>query len=303
MRTSYASRVNSRDLETLLWVVKLGGVGAAARHLNLAQPTVTRRIQELERELRAPLFRREGRHVVPTPVARTCLVHAERILSDVAAMRLTASGREALPLTVRAGFVETIGLTWFGRLLARVAETFPNVTVEMTVDLSARLVERLARGRLDIVFIPGPVPVAGAVTIPIGQSEFRWLASPSLVPPGSKLSPAMVARLPLLMSPRGSDVHGMVMRWFGAAGIRPERISFCDNLSVLAALVRKGVGVGPLPPILFKEAIVAGALAVLPEVPRMNAVEFSAAYLPSAELHMLPEIASIAQEESSFARV
>lgn len=58
--------MDSRQLQTFLWVVRLGGVGAAARHLNVTQPTVTRRIQELERELKAPLLEREGRNVVPT---------------------------------------------------------------------------------------------------------------------------------------------------------------------------------------------------------------------------------------------
>src|SRR3977135_192610 len=140
--------MDSRNLETLQLVIRLGGIGAAARHLNLTQPTVTRRIQELERDLRAPLFRREGRQIVPTAVARSCLVLAERILSDVSAMRAAASDREGVLLPVRAVFVETIGLTWFERLLARVAQTYPHVTIEMHVDLASQLVDRLARRRV-----------------------------------------------------------------------------------------------------------------------------------------------------------
>ena len=292
--------MDSRNLETLQLVIRLGGIGAAARHLNLTQPTVTRRIQELERDLRATLFRREGRQIVPTAVARSCLVLAERILSDVSAMRAAASDRDGVPLTVRAGFVETIGLTWFERLLARVAQTYPHVTIEMHVDLASQLVDRLARRRLDIVFLPGPVPIPGVVTAPIGQIEFRWLAARNLVQSDQQLSPSEIGKLPLIMSPRGSDVHGMVMRWFGAAGVRLERVSFCNNLSVLAALVRKGMAVGPLPMDLFRDALASGALTLLHEFPRMNAVEFSAAYIPSSELHMLPEIANFAQKESWF---
>jgi hypothetical protein len=71
-----------------------------------------------------------------------------------------------VPLAVRAGFVETIGLTWFERLLARVAQTYPHVTIEMHVDLASQLVDRLAWRRLDIVFLPGPVPIPGVVTAP-----------------------------------------------------------------------------------------------------------------------------------------
>ena len=65
--------MDARGLETLLWIVRLGGVGAAARHLNLTQPAVTRRVRALEGELGAQLFRREGRNVALTQAGRNCV--------------------------------------------------------------------------------------------------------------------------------------------------------------------------------------------------------------------------------------
>src|SRR5690606_14089763 len=44
----YRLIMRTEDLEAFLWVVRLGGVAAAARQLNLTQPAVTRRIRELE---------------------------------------------------------------------------------------------------------------------------------------------------------------------------------------------------------------------------------------------------------------
>src|SRR6266436_4457542 len=123
MRTHYMG-MDSRHLETLLWVVRLGGIGAAAQHLNLTQPAVTRRIQELERELGAKVFRRQGRNVALTPVGQTCLGSAERILSEVATMRVAASGKAAVG-TIRVGVVESIALTWFQNFLARIEERYP----------------------------------------------------------------------------------------------------------------------------------------------------------------------------------
>ncbi len=46
-------------------------LNAAARHLNLTQPAVSRRIQDLERELGGPLFSREGRVAMPTARAES----------------------------------------------------------------------------------------------------------------------------------------------------------------------------------------------------------------------------------------
>src|SRR6202795_1316475 len=98
--------MDSRHLETLLWVFRLGGIGAAAQHLNLTQPAVTRRIQELERELGAKVLRRQGRNVVPTTLGQSCLGSAERILSEVATMRVAASGKAASG-TIRVGVVRS----------------------------------------------------------------------------------------------------------------------------------------------------------------------------------------------------
>src|ERR1700738_933661 len=106
MRIHYMG-MDSRHLETLLWVVRLGGIGAAAQHLNLTQPAVTRRIQELERELGAKVLRRQGRNVMLTSVGQTCLGSAERILSEVATMRIAASGKAAVGI-IRDGEGESV---------------------------------------------------------------------------------------------------------------------------------------------------------------------------------------------------
>jgi DNA-binding transcriptional LysR family regulator len=294
--------VRSRDLETLLWVARLGGIGAAARHLNLTQPTITRRIQELERLLGAALFERTGRNIVPTATTGLLLVHAERVLSEVAAMRTAASGQAAIRGTIRAGVTELVALTWFDRLLVRVAEAYPNVTVEMDVDLASRLVDRLARRRLDMLFLPGPVPVAGVVRVEIGISAIRWVATGALLGDRVSLSPQEVVDLPIIMSPQGSDVHGMVMRWFAAAGVQPKRVSLCNSMSVVSSLMRKGLGISPLSTELFAEDLSSGELVALPEQPPLTPVEYSVAYIPSRDLPVLPQIAAFAQEESWFAR-
>src|ERR1700682_6471588 len=152
--------MDSRQLETLLWVVRLGGVGAAAQHLNLTQPAVTRRIQELERELGAKVLRRQGRNVVPTPVGQACLGGAERILSEVAIMRVAASNKAAVG-TIRVGLVESIALTWFQNFLARIEGRYPKVRLEIDVDLSNRFLTKLFRRQIDILLLPGPVPLPG----------------------------------------------------------------------------------------------------------------------------------------------
>ena len=68
--------MESRNLETLLWVVRLGSISAAAERLHLSQPAITRRIQELERDLQARLFERKGVRVAPTAIAQALVQNA-----------------------------------------------------------------------------------------------------------------------------------------------------------------------------------------------------------------------------------
>ena len=55
-----------RQLEAFYWIARLGSFHAAARHLHVAQPSVSARVRELERHLGVPLFERSGRGLRPT---------------------------------------------------------------------------------------------------------------------------------------------------------------------------------------------------------------------------------------------
>ncbi len=298
MRIHYMG-MDSRHLETLLWVARLGGIGAAAQHLNLTQPAVTRRIQELERELGAKVLRRQGRNVVPTPVGQTCLGSAERILSEVATMRVAAS-RKAAVGTIRVGVVESIALTWFQNFLARIEERYPKVQMEIDVDLSNRLLTKLARRQIDIALLPGPVQLPGVVRVSLGDCDMKWLGHPQLWPKDREMKAADLAELPIIGMPQEANAYHTIINWFEEAQVTPSLVHCCNSFSVVALLVRRGVGVSLLPPDLFAGDLESGVLKILIEQPDVPKVEYSAAYVPGTEDSILPEVAAIAREESWF---
>jgi LysR family transcriptional regulator, regulator of abg operon len=71
------------QLRNLVAIAERGSLRAAARHLGLAQPVVSRSVQELERELGAALFERRARGMVLTPVGVSFARRAHVILSEV----------------------------------------------------------------------------------------------------------------------------------------------------------------------------------------------------------------------------
>lgn len=298
MRIFYM-KMDSRNLETLVWVARLGGIGAAAQHLNMTQPAITRRIQELERELGAKVLRRQGRNVVPTPLGHICLGNAERILTEVATMRVAASGKAAVG-TIRVGVVESIALTWFQNLLTRIEARYPKVQLEIDVDLSSRLATKLARRQIDIALLPGPVQLPGVVRVPLGSCAMNWLGHPELAPKDRPMTSADLAELPIISMPQDANAYYSIVNWFEEANVSPGLVHRCNSFSVVASLVRRGVGVSLLPPDLFIDDLESHNLKILIEEPKSLKVDYSAAYLPGIELSILPEVAALAREESWF---
>ena len=64
-------------------IAEQGSIRAASRHLQVAQPALTRSLAELEHELGAPLFERRARGVVATPLGQAFVHRAASILQEV----------------------------------------------------------------------------------------------------------------------------------------------------------------------------------------------------------------------------
>jgi DNA-binding transcriptional LysR family regulator len=292
--------MESRNLETLLWVVRLGSISAAAERLHMSQPAITRRIQELERDLKTRLFERRGIRVVPTATAQALVQNAERVLAEIAAMRSTAADRTTVRGKLRIGIAELIGLTWFDRLLARIEDEYPEVTTDIDVDLSASLVDRVLRRELDVAFFPGSAPAESVCQTKIGSCEHRWVAKADIVHGIADASPRDLADMPIIVMPEGAASHHIVMHWFMQADVRPTRVRTCNSLSVNTSLVRKGLGISAMPVDLIRDELASGELVALRERPALPKLGYSAAYMPSNNFKIVPQIVAYAKAESRF---
>src|SRR6266481_2204824 len=102
-----------RHLRSFVGVAREQHFGRAAERLHVAQPALSRQIQDLEKELGFPLFDRLPRGVKLSAAGKLFLSDARRILQEVqeATMRAerVATGQAG---TLRLGFVEA--LSWHG---------------------------------------------------------------------------------------------------------------------------------------------------------------------------------------------
>jgi DNA-binding transcriptional LysR family regulator len=146
------------ELRHLRYFVAVGEeqhFGRAAKHLHIAQPALSRQIQDLEREIGFPLFERLPRGVKLSAAGELFLEDARQILREVqeATRRAerVASGKAG---TLRVGFVESI--SWHGVVpesFRRFRQKQPDAELTPVPMLSLAQVEAVRAGRLDAGFI------------------------------------------------------------------------------------------------------------------------------------------------------
>jgi len=135
-------------LQSLHAVLEAGSFSAAARIRRLTQPTLGRHIDQLERQLGAPLFLRSPRGLKPTDLALSFRPH----LADMSAAA-EAAGRDASGVAsgeggiVRVAASEVIGVEVLPQLLSRFRQKNPGVDVELAL---SNKIEDLTRRDADI---------------------------------------------------------------------------------------------------------------------------------------------------------
>jgi len=141
-------------LETLLWIARLGTFRAAAERLNTTQPAISARVREIESQLGVEIFRREGRGVVLTARGRQLVQDCEPLLAGFERALMQAGDYAGATGVVRLGAGEIAASSVLPGFVGEVARDLPGVTLEIELDLTARMLQQLLAGTRDMVF-PG----------------------------------------------------------------------------------------------------------------------------------------------------
>ncbi len=252
-----------RQIEAFYWCMRLGSFSDAASRLRSTQPGISSRIRDLEGLVGTALFERLPRGVRLTPAGRDLAEIAERFISLGDELVTRVRLHSQLCGTIRIGAADSIALTWLPALVSALGHQYPLLGVELVVDLSMHLQERLQDGIIDVGFMVGGLTGPDFVSLPIGRLQNAWMCSPLLSLPCEHLAPADLAAFPVLTHSRGSHLHRMVEAWFERSGTRPLRIQGCNSLSTMIKLTSAGLGLSVLPPSLVHREIAEGQLRVV----------------------------------------
>ena len=289
-----------KQLETFYWVCRLGGFAAAARHMHSTQSGVSMRIQDLESSLGVALFDRNQRSARLTAKGQELIQYAERLMTATSEIRHRIGDPKVSSGTVRLGVTEFVAVTWLPGLVAAINENYPDIALELDVDLTLTQMRKLQNGDLDVAVLPGPIDEPGLAHVSLGSVEFAWMASPRLGVPRAKLTPRDLRAWPLLTLTHDSNLHKLLARWFEASDATIRRANACNSIGVLAALTMAGLGVSYLPREHFARDIEDGRLQVLDIAPRLPDLEYLAIFEKRQIQPLAQTIAQLAQQYSTF---
>ncbi|MEO6623527.1 MAG: LysR family transcriptional regulator [Burkholderiaceae bacterium] len=253
-----------KQIETFYWTATLGSFTAAAARLNTTQPAISNRIREFELATDAKLFDPAVRLPRVTAKGREVLAVCEQFLNLARTLEKSSGSIPAVGGLVRVGAADTVALTWLPMLMSRLAEQYPQIDVELIVDLSLHLQTRLESRELDIAFLVGPIGDPKIATRHLGNVRNAWMCAPSLLRGHKKtLSPKEMAQIPIFTHSRGTHLHQAMARWFEEHGLRPTRVHGCNSLSTMIRMTIAGLGLSVLPIDMMQEEIGEKRLAVL----------------------------------------
>lgn len=269
--------MNLKQIETFIWIARLGSFAAAGQRLNTTQSAVSTRIHELELDLGVQLFVRGRRAASLTAKGQELLGMAETLMEHVWEIQSSIGRSETLAGIVRMGVADLIAVTWLGELVKDIHAKYRRVKLDLQVGLAVELIEKLRTGELDIVLSPGKTWTSEFEAMPLGAAEFLWMVNGWSSVPDGMLSPRQLRRWPIITLSKQSYHYRLINQWFRENRASSRNYIECNSIAVIRSLTAAGLGIGLLPTYYVREQVASGEFRILkcdPQIPAVGLYAF-----------------------------
>ena len=244
------------QLRYFVAVARAGTFTRAAEQEGVTQPALSQQVQKLEASLGVPLFERRGRSVRLTRAGERLLPQARSLLRQAAdAKQSLAEVTNRISGRLAAGAIPTVMPYWLAPRVASFRSRYPDVDLKIVENLTARLVEGLQIGDLDVAIISLPITVPDIICSELFREELFFVV-PNDHPLAAlqRVDPRRIAGEHLLILREGhcfrQDALGVCRR-----GLRePAMVFESDQFSSIFALVAGGFGITVAPRMAVQDA-------------------------------------------------
>jgi len=269
-------KITLEQLETFLVVAKSGGIRRTSERLNLSQPAVTARIKNLEDSLGADLFDRKSGMAL-TKRAERLVRYAEQFQQLTDLIRRDVADPGGIDLHLRIGVAETLVQAWLPEFITSLRAAFPQLDIEIAVDISTNLREALLNRSVDLALLMGPVSEFSVDNLALPEFGLQWYCAANAELPDD---PHAIFRAnPVVTYARNTRPYrelksSLFERYGPGVSLFPS-----SSLSACFRMVGADLGVGALPRALGEREVAEGRVRAFDPGWCPAALHFTASYL------------------------
>ncbi|MFW2541664.1 LysR substrate-binding domain-containing protein [Primorskyibacter sp. 2E107] len=240
--------ITLRQLTYFKALAEQGNFRRAAEQCFVSQPALSVQIQELERNLGAPLVERQSRRLLLTPLGREVLETARRVLSEISDLEHSAQNRLGLGGVLRLGVIPTIAPYLLPEALAALRASDISLDVQITEGKTDRLLDHLAEGGLDACILALPTERSGLEERPLFTDRFLLAGSAArLEALGDVISPDGLSDTQILLLEDGHCLTDQALAVCGRDRGHQRIHMGASSLPTLTRLVEAGFGLTLMP--------------------------------------------------------
>lgn len=255
-----------RQLRYFVAIVDHGSLSRAALVLHVAQPALTQQLRQLEDELGVRLLHRSAQGVLSTDAGKIFYEHALAILKQVAdAQAAVIQSAERPSGSVTLGLPHSISGALALPLLTAIRQRYPEITLQLTEEITGNLAEQLRAGRLNLAVLFDDGQLGGFATIPLVEEEMRFIcrADAALASERDSLSLREALDTTLILPGLQHGVRPRIESTARAAGLAARDVIEINSIAILKSAILAGMGATLLPVAPVQAEVERGAMRAL----------------------------------------
>ena len=249
------------QIEGFVEIARQGNMRRAAMALSISQPALTSRLQGLEQQVGAPLFRRTHTGMVLTSAGRAFLPHADRALESVrSGVSLVRELGDGVVGELALAVAPAVSAYVLPDVLVRFTERHPGVRLLVRTGHSEEIIDLVVRGEVDLGIVR-QIRDSRVRSHPLYEDELVLVVRPdhSFARTG-RVDVAEIAHVQLILFDRTSSYYDVTNALFRKAGVLPRGVTEVDNIEAAKRMVERGLGVALLPGTAVADTLTAGTL-------------------------------------------
>ena len=158
-------------------------------------------------------------------------------------------------------------------MIKSVNHAYPNLSLEIEVDITSNLRNRLLAQEIELAFLLGPVTGPTISNRVLCDYSVGFLASPSLGLGKERLTVHDLAKFPIITFPRKTPPYEIVRSLFNRPDLPPMRLHASASLGTVKHMAIEGLGIAVIPTAIVENEMADGRLAIAVDQPADAAVD------------------------------